>query len=96
MDPSVGEIWTETLSALKLAMARGTFNSCLLGSRPLAFDGETLTVEARYDHAVPWLENRLAPVLAFYLPGVRIHSPCRTRTKSMKHPELRRFHCRPA
>jgi hypothetical protein len=75
-DPSVGEIWTQILSALKLAMTRGTFNSCLLGSRPLAMDGETLTIEVRFSHAVPRLENRLAPVIArvaaFYLPGVQI------------------------
>ncbi len=55
--------WTATLGELALQMTRATFDTWLRGSRVVARDNGTLTVQVRHEYAVDWLQNRLMPTI---------------------------------
>lgn len=67
MDTS--DIWTKTLSQLRLETTKATYNTILEGSRLASING-VYTIEAPSEIAREWLEYRLRPIVARALAGV--------------------------
>ena len=57
------DLWTRSLSMLKLQMSRPTFDTWLRGSQVLDHDDGVLRVGVRHAYAVDWLQHRLSPVI---------------------------------
>ena len=63
------EIWTKTLSQLRLETTKATYNTILEGSRLASING-VFTIEAPSEISREWLEYRLRPIVARALGSV--------------------------
>lgn len=92
IDPSIERKWENTLVLLQGQMTKATFDRLLRGSRAVSLDGETLTVQVRYSHAVWWLETRLIPVV---LRSLSLYVPCKA-VRFIPPPDHNLTHAQPA
>lgn len=68
--------WQAALKEIQLQMSPATFNTWLKSSRVGSLDGACLVVVVQHAAAVPWLQNRLLPVIQRALdrhtPGLEV------------------------
>jgi len=66
--------WAECLDELRCRMSQASFGTWLQDSRPLAWDGEALTVGIVHGSGAQWMEHRFLPalrdILERYFPGL--------------------------
>lgn len=60
LDGSIESTWQCVLRSLQMEMPRASFDTWVRDTRPVRYDGNTLTIGARNSYARDWLENRLA------------------------------------
>jgi hypothetical protein len=56
-------LWREVVERLRGQMVKASWQACIAGTTVVSDDGETLTIAAP-PQAIPWLDNRLRPVIS--------------------------------
>ncbi len=67
---NVEQAWQSVLGQLQMEMPRASFDTWVRDTKPLSYQGGTLTIGVRNAYARDWLESRLASTVSRLLVGI--------------------------
>jgi len=67
---SAAQAWQAVLGQLQVEMPKASFETWVRDTKPVRFDGNTLTIGVRNAYAQDWLESRLASTVQRLLIGI--------------------------